>query len=47
MFDGATTSLQLALQNIDREGWTWKAAGLLKGDLEFFFGGLTRWVSGE
>lgn len=47
VFDGGSPSLQLALRNIEREGRTWKSTGLLKGDLVFFFGGLSRRASGE
>ena len=47
VFDGATPSLVQALRGIDREGRTWRSAGLLKGSLDFFFDGLSMRISGE
>ena len=47
VFDGETPSLQLLLRNIEHEGRIWRSAGLIKSDLDSFFGGITRRVGGE
>lgn len=46
VFDEATPSIPRVSKVIEREGRCWRQAGLLKGDLDAFFGGVTRWVAG-
>lgn len=47
VFDGASPSTRQVIKNIDREGRTWRAVGLLKGEMDFFFGGISTWVGSE
>lgn len=43
--EGATSSTLEVIKRVDKEGTTWRHAGLIKGDLDPFFGWLARWVS--
>ena len=45
VFEGATPSMNHVLHRFAEEGWNWKQAGLLKGDLTIFFNRVERRVS--
>lgn len=45
VFDGATPSLRVLLQTVEREGWAWKDAGRLKGDVGALLRAVARWES--
>jgi hypothetical protein len=47
VFNGASPSTVQVLRRIEREGRTWRQAGLLIGDLDGVFAGLVRWGFGE
>ena len=42
VFDGVRPSTMTVIERINNEGRVWQEAGLLKGDLEGFFAGLSR-----
>lgn len=45
VFEGATPSIPRLARTIEREGRSWRTAGLLKGDLDLFFSSLSWWVA--
>lgn len=47
VFDGVTPSTMTVIERINTEGRVWREAGLLKGDLEGFFAGLSRRIVRE
>ena len=47
VFDEVTPSTMKVIERINNEGRVWREAGLLKGDLEGFFAGLSMWVVRE
>lgn len=44
VFDGATPSVAAVIAKVESECRAWSVAGLLKGDLTTFLGGLARWA---
>ena len=47
VFDGASPSTGSLMQKIEAEGRIWSMTGLMKGNMDFVFAGLARWISGE
>ena len=47
VFDGATPSIQHVISRMITEGQVWRQAGILKEEVDPFFGALTRWVQSE
>lgn len=47
VFDGVSPSLRQVMCRIESEGRVWRMTGLLKDDLEVFFGRMHVWVADE
>ena len=47
IFDGVTPLTQHAITKVDHMGRSCRTVGILKGELDFFFGSLVRWVTNE
>ena len=47
VFDGASPSVERLMDRVKSECEVWTSAGLFKGKLEGFLGGLQRWMCRE
>lgn len=47
VFDGATPSMEVMISRVRSEGYVWLSVGLLKGNVDPFFGRLEMRVSAE